>query len=236
MRFSNGQSLLNPPLKHTQQPQSIYRRLKSKTIDADNMSDNQEENDTREISIEAWNMVFGRAMFAYIRLPVSWITGYQINEPMVTNRFLYKNLVWVGVGDVECLISCRRGEKKRPSLDFKLKVAVDLKKDGPIAPGPDEIHRNHVEKGHEVIDCKKLHAGGHEGSYILWTAMRRRFIVAGEHRLQAKLIGYIPCTETNRLLTLSWTSPRPELLLEHSGKLIDTLNSVMCHGHNSVTS
>ena len=196
------------------------------------MSDNEGVKDTREISIEAWNMFFGRAMFAYIRLPESWVTGYQINDPMVTNRFLYKNLVWVGVGDVECLISCMKSDDKRPSLDFKLKVAVDLKKEGVEAPNLEEIRRVHVEKGHDVIECDELTAGGHEGSYILWTEMRRRFIIAGEHQLYAKLIGYIPCIETNRLLTLTWTSPVHELLLEHSGKLIDSLNSVSCHGHD----
>jgi hypothetical protein len=178
-------------------------------IDVGKMVDSQSNNNTREISIEAWNMVFGRAMFAYINLPESWITGYQINDPFVTNRFLYNDLVWVGVGDVECIISRERLHEKRPPLDFKLKLIVTLKKDGPIAPTPIELFTEHEEKGHEVIKHGELFAGGHQGSYILWTKLHRRFILFGEHRLYAKLIGYIPCEETNRLLTFIWTSPEP---------------------------
>jgi len=191
----------------------------------------QQEDDTREIAIEAWNIIFGRALFTYIRIPASWVTGFQLNEPLVANRFLYKNLVWVGTGEIECLISRERPKHERPNLDFRLKVATDLMKKGPVAPTPNDLVRRYEEKGYRIEDCGELHAGDHQGSYVLWTAYRRRFRIAGKPRLVARLEGYIPCDETKRLLTLTWTSPSPNLILEHSSELIRSLNSVLCHGH-----
>lgn len=195
------------------------------------MNNSQSSNDTREISIEAWNIIFGRAVFAYIELPESWITGYQINDPFVTNRILYNNLVWVGVGEVECIISRERGQETYPSLDFKLKIIVNLQKDGPIAPSPDDLFLQHQEKGHEVVDYGRLHAGNHQGSYILWTESHKRFILFGESRAYSRLVGYIPCNSTNRLLILTWTSPESSLIINYSSDLIESFNSVLCHAH-----
>ena len=201
--------------------------------DGQDMNNSQSGNDTREISIEAWNMVFGRAVFAYIELPESWITGYQINDPFVTNRLLYNNLVWVGIGEVECIISRERGQDTYPSLDFKLRIVVNLQKDGPIAPSPDDLFLQHEEKGHEVIEFGKLKAGNHQGSYILWTKSHKRFIIFGENRPSTRLVGYIPCSETTRLLTLTWTSPESNLIINHSSNLIESFNTVLCHGHET---
>jgi hypothetical protein len=187
----------------------------------------------REIAVEAWNIVFGRAMFVYLRLPDEWVTGFQINEPLVCNRFLYKNLVWAGTGETDVLISRMRGKGGRPVHEFTLKVVAELQKRGPVAPDPKDLASRHEKKGHRVLDSGKLNAGGHVGSYILWTTSRHRLRVIGLHRPGAKLEGYIPCTETTRLLKLTWTSPVPNLVIDHSAWLIASLNSVLCHGHDT---
>ncbi len=194
------------------------------------MTTDREVDATREICIEAWNMLFGRAVFAYISLPAAWVTGYQINDPLVTNRFLYKNLVWVGAGEIECLISRGHGPEKRPNLDFRVKVVVDLQKDSLAAPSPEDLFKRHDKKGHEVIEHGKLHTGGHIGSYVLWASSRPRFGVFGRPRFNAQLHGYRPCDDTSRLVKVVWTSPSPELILEHSDELIASMTSMLCHG------
>lgn len=186
----------------------------------------------REVCVEAWNMLFGRAIFAFLFLPASWVTGYQMNDPLVTNRFLYKDRVWVGSGEIECLISRRHGTEKRPDLDFRAKIVVELKKDTPIAPSPETLLEQHFNKGREVVEHGELHSGDHVGSYILWTAMRPRFGFFGSPRLSAQLIGYVPCDETSRLIKVIWNSPIPELIIEESNVLISSLNSLLCHGHD----
>ncbi|MFW9793663.1 MAG: hypothetical protein ACFFEE_05145, partial [Candidatus Thorarchaeota archaeon] len=130
---------------------------------------------TREICVEAWNMIFGRAIFIYLYLPASWVTGYQMNDPLVTNRFLYKDRVWVGAGEIECLLSRERGPEKRPNLDFKVKIMVDLCKENPIAPTPEDLLDQHVKKDREVFKHGSLDTGGHIGSYVLWTSTSPRF-------------------------------------------------------------
>jgi hypothetical protein len=190
---------------------------------------------TREICVEAWNMLFGRAIFAYIFLPTSWVTGYQMNDPLVTNRFLYKDRVWVGAGEIECLLSREHGPEKRPILDFRVKIIVDLHKETPVAPSPEDLLDQHVKKGREVVEHGTLVTGGHIGSYILWTSTRPRFGVFGSPRLNAQLLGYIPCDETSRLLKVVWTSPSPELILNQSDVLVSSLNLILCHGHDVQT-
>lgn len=187
---------------------------------------------TREICVEAWNMLFGRAIFAYIFLPDSWITGFQINDPLVTNRFLYKDRVWVGSGEIECLISREHGQEKRPNLDFRIKIIVDLRKETPVAPSPETLHERNFKKGREVVEHGELHTGGHIGSYVLWTSSRPRFGVFGSPRLNAQMLGYIPCEETSRLLKVVWTSPSPELIIDQSDVLVSSLNLILCHGHD----
>lgn len=197
-----------------------------------NDADKQDDG-TREIAIEAWNIFFGRAMFNYIRVPESWVTGYQLNEPLVTNRFLYKNRMWVGIGETECLISSQRNGANRPNLDFTLKVVVDLQKQGPVAPTPDDLLTRHMKKDREVVEHGELRAGNHAGSYALWIGYRRRFGIIGRPILIANLEGYIPCEETARLLTFTWKSQSSEMILENASKLVASLNSVLCHGHES---
>lgn len=196
------------------------------------MKTNEQVDDTREICVEAWNMLFGRAIFAFLFLPDSWVTGYQMNDPLVTNRFLYKDRVWVGSGEIECLISRRHGKEKRPNLDFRAKIVVELKKDSPIAPSPETLLEEHFNKGRQVEEHGELHTGDHIGSYILWTTMRPRFGIFGSPRLNAQLMGFIPCDETSRLIKVIWTSPTPELIVEESDVLISSLNSLLCHGHD----
>lgn len=194
----------------------------------------QQEEETREIAIEAFSLIWGRAMFAFIRLPASWVTGYQLNEPFVTNRFLYKNLIWVGVGEIECLISRALDKEKRADLEFKLKLKVDLQSNELVSPTVRELKERHERKGHQIVKHGELIAGGHKGSFILWTTQKPRFILFGKRRLSVKLEGYIPCDDTKRLLELSWTSPSPSLVLEHAEELINIFNSVLCHGHEVV--
>ncbi len=196
------------------------------------MNREQQEYEMREIAIEAWNIIFGRALFTYISLPTPWVTGYQINDPVVTNRILYRNLMWVGVGETECLISREGGEQKRPILDFKLKVTVDLQREGPVAPSSETLQKHHEKKGHQIIKQGELQAGGHTGRFVVWKSHRPRFYIFGSPRLIARIEGYIPCDETNRLLTLTWTSPSSNLILKHSDTLIACLNSILCHGHD----
>jgi len=188
--------------------------------------------DTREVCVEAWNMLFGRAIFAYIFLPDSWLTGFQINEPLVTNRFLYKDRVWVGSGEIECLISRERGQEKHPNLDFRIKIIVDLRKETPVAPSPETLLERNFKKGREVVEHGELYTGDHIGSYVLWTSSRPRFGVFGSSRLNAQMIGYIPCEETSRLLKVVWTSPSPELIIDQSDVLVSSLNLILCHGHD----
>jgi hypothetical protein len=188
--------------------------------------------DTREVCVEAWNMLFGRAVFAYIFLPDSWLTGFQINDPLVTNRFLYKDRVWVGSGEIECLISRERGQEKHPNLDFRIKIIVDLRKETPVSPSPETLLERNFKKGREVVEHGELHTGDHIGSYVLWTSSRPRFGVFGSSRLNAQMIGYIPCEETSRLLKVVWTSPSPELIIDQSDVLVSSLNLILCHGHD----
>ncbi|MFW9846403.1 MAG: hypothetical protein ACFFD6_06635 [Candidatus Thorarchaeota archaeon] len=196
------------------------------------MRTNEQVDDTREVCVEAWNMIFGRAIFVFLFLPDSWVTGYQMNDPLVTNRFLYKDRVWVGAGEIECLISRRHGTEKRPSLDFRAKIIVELARDAPIAPSPEMLLEENFRKGREVVKHGELHSGDHVGSYVLWTAMRPRFGFFGPPRLKAQLIGFVPCDETSRLVKVIWTSPTPELIVEESDVLISSLNSLLCHGHD----
>lgn len=190
------------------------------------------DEDTREIAVEAWNLVFGKVLFTFLRLPVDWVTGYQINDPLVCDQFLYKNLVWAGTGETEVLISRRRIRKERPEHDFTLKVVVDLQKNGPVAPSPKDLAGQHKKQGHQVLRSGRLTAGGHAGSYVLSTSTRRRFGILGRPQLIAKLEAYIPCTETTRLLALSWTSPSSKTIIDCADELIASLNSVLCHGHD----
>ncbi|MFW9799551.1 MAG: hypothetical protein ACFFD9_03895 [Candidatus Thorarchaeota archaeon] len=196
------------------------------------MKPGRQKDGTREICVEAWNMLFGRAIFAYIFLPDSWITGFQINDPLVTNRFLYKDRVWVGSGEIECLISREHRQEKRPNLDFRIKIIVDLRKETPIAPSPETLHERNFKKGREVVEHGELHTGNHIGSYVLWTSSRPRFGVFGSPRFNAQMIGYIPCEETSRLLQVVWTSPSPELIIDQSDVLVSSLNLILCHGHD----
>ncbi|MFX0055524.1 MAG: hypothetical protein ACFFAD_11415 [Candidatus Hermodarchaeota archaeon] len=196
------------------------------------MRTNEQVDDMREVCVEAWNMLFGRAIFAFLFLPDSWVTGYQMNDPLVTNRFLYKDRVWVGSGEIECLISRRHSTEKRPNLDFRAKIVVELKKDTPIAPSPETLLEHHFNKGREVVEHGELHSGDHIGSYILWASKRPRFGFFGSPRLNAQLIGFVPCDETSRLIKVIWTSPTPELIIEESDVLISSLNSLLCHGHD----
>lgn len=189
------------------------------------------EENSREIAIEAWNMIWGRAMFAFIRLPLSWVTGYQLNDPFVTNRFLFKNIIWVGAGEIECLISRQLGKEKRPEHDFTLKLKVDLQKEGPITPNTNDLVQFHKKKNHQVLDHGVLQTGDHKGIYILWTMKKRRFLIAGKHNLVAKLEGFVPCNITNRLLEFTWTSPSSNLIFDHSAEIIAVMNSALCHGH-----
>ena len=196
------------------------------------MKTDEQVDGMREICVEAWNMLFGRAIFAYFCLPASWVTGYQMNDPLVTNRFLYKDRVWVGSGETECLISRKHGPEKRPDLDFRIKVIVDLKKDTPVAPSPEILLEENYRKGREVVEHGELRTGDHIGSYILWTSTHPRFRVFGTPRLNAQLIGFIPCDATSRLMKIIWTSPTPTLILEESDVLISSLNAILCHGHD----
>ena len=196
------------------------------------MTTEKQKNNMREICVEAWNMLFGRAIFAFLFLPESWVTGYQMNDPLVTNRFLYKDRVWVGAGETECLISREHGQEKRPNLDFRVKIIVELKKDSPVAPSPEILFEQNYNKGREVVKHGELHTGGHLGSYILWTSERPRFKIFGSPRLNAQMVGFIPCEETSRLIKVTWTSPSPQLILDESETLISSLNSTLCHGHD----
>ncbi len=196
------------------------------------MNSSKQVEGTREVCVEAWNMIFGRAVFVYLFLPRSWITGYQLNDPLVTNRFLYKDRVWVGSGEIECLISREHGQQKHPDLDFRTKILVDLKKGFPTPPSPQSLRKQAVKKGREVVDCGELHTGGHSGSYILWKSYRPRFGIFGSPRLNAQLQGFIPCEETSRLIEVIWTSPTPSLVIDQSEVLIEALNSILCHGHD----
>jgi hypothetical protein len=196
------------------------------------MKAEKQADNTREVCIEAWNMLFGRAIFAYIFLPDSWVTGYQMNDPLVTNRFLYKGRVWVGSGEIECLISRKHGQEKRPNLDFRIMILADLKKGIPVAPSPEELLEENYKKSREIVEHGELHTGGHLGSYVLWTSTRPRFGIIGSPRLNAQMVGFIPCEETSRLLKITWTSPSPELILDESDILISSLNSILCHGHD----
>ncbi len=187
---------------------------------------------TREVTVEAWNMLLGKAIFCFIYLPESWVTGYQLDEPFVTNRFMYKGRVWVGSGDTECLISRTHGEEKRPELDFRMKLVVEMKKEFLTAPSPEDLIEKSVKKGYEVVDYGDLNTGGHSGSYILWTSNRPRFGFLGSPSLKAQMVGYVPCEDTSRLFKIIWTSPKPELLLDQSDVLVSTLNQILCHGHD----
>lgn len=191
-----------------------------------------DEEDTREIAVEAWNLVFGRALFTFLQLPAEWVTGYQINDPLVCDSFLYKNLVWAGTGETEVLISRRRSHKGRPEHDFTLRVVADLQKKGPVAPKPSDLVRQREKEGHRVLRSGRLTAGGHAGSYVLSTSTRRILGVVGPTRLVAKLEGYIPCRQTTRLLTLTWTSPSSKNVIDCADQLVASLNSVLCHGHD----
>jgi hypothetical protein len=192
----------------------------------------KEADNMREICVEGWNMLFGRAIFAFIYLPDSWVTGYQMNDPLVTNRFLYKDRVWVGSGETECLISREHGQEKRPNLDFKVRIVVELKKDTPTAPSPETLFEQSFKRGREVVEHGELHTSGHQGSYVLWTSKRPRFGIFGSQRLNAQMHGFIPCEETSRLIKVIWTSPSPQLILDESDVLISSLNSILCHGHD----
>jgi hypothetical protein len=196
------------------------------------MKTKRQLDDMREICVEAWNMLFGRAIFAFLYLPESWVTGYQMNDPLVTNRFLHKDRVWVGSGETECLISREHGQEKRPNLDFKVKIKVELKKDTPVAPSPEMLLEQNYKKGRDLVKHGELHTGGHLGSYILWSSEHPRFRIFGSPRLNAQMVGFIPCDETSRLIKVTWTSPSPELILDESDVLISSLNSILCHGHD----
>ena len=196
------------------------------------MGSRKQFDSTREICIEAWNMLFGRAIFTYIFLPTSWVSGYQMNDPLVTNRFLYKDRVWVGAGEIECLLSREHGSDKRPNLDFRMKIVVDLCKENTVAPSPEDLLDQHVKKGREIVEHGELDTGGHVGSYVLWTSTRPRFGIFGSPRLNAQMIGYIPCDITSRLIEVIWTSPSPELILDESDVLVSSLKSILCHGHD----
>ncbi|MFW9793662.1 MAG: hypothetical protein ACFFEE_05140, partial [Candidatus Thorarchaeota archaeon] len=59
--------------------------------------------------------------------------------------------------------------------------------------------------------------------------------IFGSPKLNAQLIGYIPCNETSRLLKVVWTSPSPDLILDESDVIITSLKSILCHGHDVVS-